>query len=134
MSANKDFTKFMGTEAGQAWLNENYKTNHELNPNEHRMGQSPDAPPYTPVDTAYSKPKKEYTGSLQPQRALTTKQEKEGWGWKNLGGNRKSKKNKKTEKRKTGKGKISKTGKGKISKTRSIRKKQKEHNRWNVAR
>ena len=41
------------------------------------------------------------------------------------GGNRKSKKNKKTEKRKIGKGKISKTGKGKISKTRSIRKSRK---------
>ena len=60
---------------------------------------------------------KDNPGKLLPQRTLDPKQYK--------GGNRKSKKNKKTEKRKTGKGKISKTGKGKISKTRSIIKSRK---------
>ena len=52
---------------------------------------------------------KDNPGKLLPQRTLDPKQYK--------GGNRKSKKNKKTEKRKI--------GKGKISKTRSIRKSRK---------
>ena len=130
MSANEDFTNFMGTETGQAWLKKNYKTNKDLNQNELRIGQSPDARDYTPVNAPYYKSPKVYTG-LQPQETVTPEQKKNlGWG-RGRGGNRKSKKNKKTEKRKTGKGKISKTGKGKISKTRSIRKSRKKIHRKN---